>query len=242
MANEKNLHEGHRQRLKDRFLESGLDNFQPHNMLELLLFYSIPRKDTNDIAHDLITKFGSLSAVFDAKIEDLITVNYITENSATLIKLIPALSRAYLIDKTSKTTNMSDLVATKNLLLSLFHGKTNECVYLFLLNNKFDLIDYKLIHEGSVNSSTIDTRRIIEYVIKHNASMIAFAHNHPSGTAFPSMEDIQTTGNLLSIFSPFEIPVVEHFVVNEVDCYPIIHNTISLKSGNNENKQLFGEI
>ena len=242
MEKEKNLHEGHRQRLKNRFLESGLDSFQPHNILELLLFYSIPRKDTNDIAHDLIEKFGSLSGVFDANIEDLVKVDYITENSATLIKLIPAISRSYLIDKTSKVSNITDLSATKNLLLSLFHGETSECVYVFFLNNKFDIIDYKKVHEGSVNSSTVDTRKILEYVIKFNASMIVFAHNHPSGHLCPSIDDIETTGNLATIFSAFSIPVAEHFVVNEVDCYPIIHNTVSLKVGNEVNKRLFGEF
>lgn len=242
MEKERNLHEGHRQRLKNRFLESGLDSFQPHNILELLLFYSIPRKDTNDIAHSLIEKFGSLSAVFDADFKDLITVDCITENSATLIKLIPAISRSYLIDKNANVSNMTDLAATKKLLLSLFHGETVECVYVFFLNNKYDILDYKKVHEGSVNSSSIDARKILEYVVKLNASMIVFAHNHPSGSAYPSMEDIETTGHLLSMFVPFSIPIAEHFVVNEVDCYPIIHNTVSLKKDNDANKHLFGEI
>ena len=242
MEKEKNLHEGHRNRLKNRFLENGLDKFEPHNILELLLFYSIPRKDTNDIAHELIKKFGSLSAVFDANFEDLIKVNYITENSATLIKLIPEISRAYLLDRVSHEFNVTDLSATKELLLSLFHGQKNENVYVLFVSNNFNLLGYEKIHEGSVNSSIIDTRRIIEYAIKYNASMLIFAHNHPIGSAYPSMDDIETTGNLISIFRPFSFPIIEHFVVNEVECYPIIHNTASLKSGNEENKRLFGEI
>ena len=239
MKNEKNLHEGHRLRLKTRFVESGLDSFQPHNILELLLFYSIPRKDTNDIAHELIEKFGSLSGVFDANIEDLTKVNYITENSATLIKLIPAISRAYLMDKSSHTKQFNNVELVKEYLISLFHGEKNECVYALFLSNSLDLIGHQKIHEGSVNSSLIDVRKVMEYIFKANASMIIIAHNHPKGTVFPSMEDIETTGRLLSLFQPFNISVIEHFVVNEFDCYPIIYNTISLKSVCKENEILF---
>ena len=239
MSNEKNLHEGHRQRLKNRFLDGGLDNFQPHNILELLLFYSIPRKDTNDIAHELIEKFGSLSGVFDANIEDLVQVDYITENSATLIKLIPALSRAYLIDKSSHINKADNIELLKEYLISIFHGEKNECVYILFLNNGYDIIGHQKVHEGSVNSSLIDVRKVMDYVVKLNASMIIVAHNHPNGTCFPSMEDIETTGRLMTIFKPFNVPVIEHFVVNEFDCYPIIHNTGSLKKEVSQNKNLF---
>lgn len=241
MEKEKNLHEGHRNRLKNRFLENGLDKFEPHNILELLLFYSIPRKDTNDIAHELIEKFGSLSAVFDANIEDLVTVNYITENSATLIKLIPAISRAYVVDKTSHIKRFSNIEYIKEFLLSIYHGEKNENVYALFLSNSFDLLGYEKIHEGSVNSSAVDVRKVLELTFKFNASMFILAHNHPNGSVYPSMEDIETTGQLMNIFAPFNIPIVEHFVVNEIDCYPIIHNTSSLKANCDINKSLFGE-
>ena len=92
-------HEGHRQRLKDTFLKTSLDTFQPHNILELLLFYSIPRQDTNEIAHELINHFGSLKNVFDADYEELIRVKGIKENSAVLIKMIPQLAKIYLSNK-----------------------------------------------------------------------------------------------------------------------------------------------
>ena len=239
MGNEKNLHEGHRQRLKNRFLEDGLDNFQPHNILEMLLFYSIPRKDTNDIAHELIEKFGSLSGVFDADIEELVKVDYITENSATLIKMIPAMSRAYLMDKSRHIKQLSNVEIIKEYLLGLFHGEKNEIVYILFLNNSFDLISHYKLHEGSVNSTSVDVRKIMEYVVKTNASMIIVAHNHPNGTAFPSMEDIETTGRLMTLLNPFNVTVLEHFVVNEFDCYPIIHETGSLKSINSANKEIF---
>lgn len=95
-------HEGHRERLKNRFLTSSLDNFEPHNILELLLFYSIPRQDTNEIAHALLDRFGSLKGVFDADFSELIKIKGIKENSATLIKLIPQISRAYMFEEINK--------------------------------------------------------------------------------------------------------------------------------------------
>ena len=94
----KNVHEGHRDRLRQRFLQEGLENFQDHNVLELLLFYSIPRKDTNEEAHNLINRFGSLSGVFDASFEELCEVKGIGENSAALIKIMPELFKKYEVD------------------------------------------------------------------------------------------------------------------------------------------------
>ena len=88
-------HEGHRQRLKNRFLTEGLDSFETHNILELLLFYSIPQRDTNGIAHKLLDTFGSLKGVFEADFEELIKIDGIKENTATLLKLIPEVARAY---------------------------------------------------------------------------------------------------------------------------------------------------
>ena len=93
------MHENHRERMKRRFLKEGLDNFEPHNVLELLLFYYIPQKDTNEIAHALIERFGTLSDVLDASFDDLICVPGIKEHSATLLKMIPALSRRYVMEK-----------------------------------------------------------------------------------------------------------------------------------------------
>ncbi len=239
MKNEKNLHEGHRSRLKNRFLESGLDSFEPHNILELLLFYSIPRKDTNGVAHELIERFGSLSGVFDASVENLIKVDYITENSAALIKMIPAISRAYLVDKMTSTKKFDNVETLKEYLLRLFYGEKNECVYVLFLTNGFELISAEKLHEGSVNSTHLSTRKLLEQVIKTNASMIILAHNHPKGAVVPSMEDIETTSKIHEMLKTINVDLVEHFIVNEFECYPLIHETSALKSVFDKNKNLF---
>ena len=230
MSNEKNLHEGHRGRLKARFINNGLDSFEDHNILEMLLFYSIPRKDTNDIAHELISHFGSLKAVFDADYEELLKVKGISENSATLIKMIPAISRAYLVNKSNKRPMLDDVNKLKEFLFHTYYGETKEVVYLLLLNNKFELISLERIHEGSVNSAQIELRKIIDLIIKKNASSVVLAHNHPDGIPSPSYEDIQTTSDLISSLNMIDIQLVEHFVVTEHSCTPIIHNTPHLRN------------
>ena len=236
---ENNVHEGHRSRLKERFIEDGIDNFEPHNVLELLLFYSIPRKDTNEIAHDLLRNFGSLQGVFDADFADLIKVDGIKENSATLLKLIPSIARAYATGKYSTNCILNTAEKVGEYLLDKYVGETNEITYLLLLNNRFELIDTVKLHEGSVNSSLISPRKIIDYTIKHNASMIILAHNHPNGTAFPSMEDVNTTNDLFYILSTLDIKLIEHFVVSKNDYYPIIHSTESLRMACKDNRDFF---
>lgn len=207
------MHKDHRKHTKDRFLSEGLDGFEPHNVLELLLFYSIPQRDTNETAHMLINRFGSLSAVFDAPYDDLLTVTGISEHSATLIKLIPAVSRRYAMEKNSKAARLSSIEDIGKYLVARYLGVTEETVLLLLLDNKFGLIDCVKIHEGSVNSSAITMRRLIETALFKRASMVVLAHNHPSGVAIPSSDDLFTTQQVKRAFDLVEIGMLAHIIV-----------------------------
>lgn len=207
------MHKDHRKHTKDRFLSEGLDSFEPHNVLELLLFYSIPQKDTNETAHMLINRFGSLSAVFDAPYDDLLTVPGISEHSATLIKLIPAISRRYAMEKNSKVTKLSSIEDIGKYLVARYLGVTEETVLLLLLDNKFGLIDCVKVHEGSVNSSAITMRKLIETSLFKRASMVVLAHNHPSGVALPSSDDLFTTQQVKRAFDLVEIGMLAHIIV-----------------------------
>ena len=155
-------HYGHRQRLKDRFLQTGFAGFDPHNILELLLFYSIPQKDTNDLAHELMNRFGSLSGVFDASYEDLVKVKGISANTATLIKMIPQLANAYLNDRNDPGLILDSVEKAGAFLLSKYIGVTNERIYLLCLDNKRKLLNCTLMGEGSLNKVGIHPRRILE--------------------------------------------------------------------------------
>lgn len=228
MNNNKSIHEGHRQRLKNKFLENGFVGFEHHNILEMLLFYSIPRRDTNEIAHELLNRFGSLKNVFNAEFDELIQVNGISENSATLIKMVPQIAREYLSDYSNSKVSFDSEKRIGEYFVNKYIGETKEVVYAMLLNSKFELIDCIKIHEGSVNSAFVSPRKIIDSVVKQNAAMVVLAHNHPDGSVCPSMEDISTTANLISIFRPFDIALVEHFLVAGNSYSAIIRETQSL--------------
>ena len=218
-------HEGHRQRLKNRFLSSSLESFEPHNILELLLFYSVPRQDTNELAHSLIDRFGSLRGVFDADFNDLIEVKGIKENSATLIKLIPQIAKAYMLDEDLSDCVLDTVDKVGEYLVKLYIGSTKETIYVLLFDPSFKLLNTVKLTEGSINSAAIDPRKIFEEVTKVNASMFVLAHNHPHGHAVPSMEDIETTMMLSSAFEMFSVDLLEHFVVGGDKFFPIIRET-----------------
>ncbi len=207
------MHENHRDRLKNRFLAEGLDAFEPHNILELLLFYSIPQKDTNEIAHALIERFGSLSEVFDAPFDELIETPGIKSHSATLLKLIPALSRRYMLDKNHGDEPLSSMDKIGTYLVDKYFGINVETVYLLMLDNKYGVIDCVKVHEGSVNSAAITLRRLMELALYRRASMVVLAHNHPSGVPIPSSDDIFTTREIKRAFDIMEIKMLGHILV-----------------------------
>ena len=207
------MHKDHRTRVKNRFLAEGLDHFEPHNILELLLFYAIPQKDTNELAHSLINRFGSLENVFDASYQDLLTVPGIKEHSATLIKMIPALARSYSIEKNKSGESLVDVDAWGKYFVSRYVGVNVETVFLLLLDNKFNVIDCVKLHEGSVSSSAVNIRKMTEIIFSKNAPMVVLAHNHPSGVAIPSGADIDLTIDLFRAFQVLDITFLAHILV-----------------------------
>jgi DNA repair protein RadC len=217
-----NPHKHHRSRLRARFQKESLRSFEDHNILELLLFYAIPQKDTNDLAHALLDKFGSLSAVFDADLGELCKVNGIGENAATLIKLIPQLARAYLMDKETRYPNFSDLHKLGAYLVNYFIGENNEKLIAVLLNNKCDLIDIIVVSEGTVNRTDGFMRKIAEAAFAKKAASFVLAHNHPDGNCTPSAADISLTSNYSRIFSDLGLPLTEHIVVGGVSYVGIL--------------------
>lgn len=216
------MHEGHRNRLKDRFLREGLDGFEPHNVLELLLFYSIPQKDTNELAHTLMNRFGSLSAVFDAPPEALMSVPGIKKHSAVLLKLIPAVARYYYTTADEAHEQYDNVEKIGRMLVNKYVGVVDEVVFLLLLDNKFKLLDCVKVHEGSVNSVQITPRKLIELAITKRAAMAVLAHNHPGGVPIPSSEDINTTCVLKSAFDLVGITLLEHILVAQNRYIPLL--------------------
>lgn len=207
------IHEGHRQRLKNRFLKEGLDNFEPIQVLELLLFYAVPRIDTNPLAHDLLERFGSLSAVLEASPSQLKAVEGIGDNAATFLSLVTAAGRYYQKSTKMDCKSLTTIEACGDYLIPCFQGKKNEVVYLLCLDTKCKLLSCLEVGEGSVNSAAVPIRRIVEMALGTNASIVVLAHNHPSGLAIPSSDDVQTTRRLAIALDAVEIDLWDHIIV-----------------------------
>ena len=211
------IHDGHRQRLKNRFREEGLDHFEEHEVLELLLYYTIPRKDTNPIAHELLHRFGSLAQVLDARPEELAKVPGMGDSAATFLSLITSVGRYYLVNRTIQETILPSIEKCGQYLVPFFHGRRNEMVYILCLDAKCKVLCCKEMGEGSVNSAGVPIRRIVETALGANATSVILAHNHPSGFALPSGEDVQTTKRVAMALDAVEIQLVDHIVVADDD-------------------------
>ena len=211
------IHDGHRQRLKDRFLREGLDHFDDLYVLELLLYYCIARKDTNPIAHGLLDHFGSLTAVFEATPEELQKVPGIGPNAATFLSLIPQVGRYYQIKRAQTGDILLTLEQCGKYLVPYFYGRDHETVFLLCLDAKCKVLGCKLVGEGSVNSANVPIRRVVEIALNTNATTVILAHNHPSGLALPSTDDIQTTIRLGKAMAAVEITLADHIVVSDND-------------------------
>ena len=211
------IHKGHRQRMKDRFLQEGLDHFSEIQVLELLLFYCLPRQDTNPIAHNLLAHFGSLSQVLEASVEELTKVPGIKENAATFLHLIPEVGRYYQVNRSSQVTILSTLDMCARYLLPYFFGRRVETVFLLCLDAKCKVLCCKEVGEGSVNSAGISARKIVETALGVNATSVVLAHNHPSGVALPSGEDIQTTQRIAMALQCVDIQLADHIIVADED-------------------------
>ena len=223
MAQE-SIHKGHRERLKQRFLEEGLDNFTEIQVLELLLFFAIPVQDTNPIAHRLLEHFGSLSQVLGADVEELKKVPGIKDHAATLLALVTDLCRYYQVNCAQQTEILPTLDACGRYLVPRFFGRTRETVFLLCLDAKCKVLCCKEIGEGSVNTASISVRKVVETALGANATTVVLAHNHPSGIAVPSNEDIQTTQRIAAALSTVEIHLADHIVVAEGDYVSMVQS------------------
>ena len=218
------IHDGHRERMKKRFLEEGLDSFTQIQALELLLFYCIPQKDTNPLAHALLDRFGSLSQVLEAPVEELRKVPGVGAHTATFLHLITEAGRFYLVNRSSQESILPSLESCAEYMLPFFFGRKVETVFLLCLDAKCKVLCCKEIGEGSVNAAGISVRRVVETALNAGATTVVLAHNHPSGLALPSAEDIQTTRRVATALSAVEIHLADHIVVADGDYVSMVQS------------------
>ncbi|MBR3816358.1 MAG: hypothetical protein IKJ27_06505 [Clostridia bacterium] len=210
-----NPHKGHREKVKARYLVNGLNGMPQHNVLELLLFFGIPYKDTNEIAHKLIEHFGSFSGVLEAKPNELVKIKGMTENAAILINMILPLYKQYAIDLNAHSPCCDSSEKLAEYIRNLLLDTNDERVFAICFDYKRRLIGCKIIGEGDIISSTVDYRRLAEVLLETKANSIIIAHNHPHGITSPSKDDIEATKEIFRFVSTLKVRLLDHIIVND---------------------------
>ena len=211
------IHDGHREKMRQRFLKGGLDSFADHEALELLLYYAIPRRDTNPIAHALMERYGSLSGVLTAPVEDLQRVEGSGASAAISLKLAPQLYQKARLSDAEQETVLSSVERVGAYLLERFAGEKNEVVYQLCLDRKGRLLACKKLGEGGIASADLDVRRLVENAILTGASAVILSHNHPSGVALPSRDDYAATDRAKTALNVVGVALTDHIIVADGD-------------------------
>ncbi len=225
----KNYHEGHRQRIKERFLTEGLDSFEDHQVLELILFYAIPYRDTNELAYRLLEEFGSLSGVLEADYYDLQKVDGVGKNAASFLTLLPFAFRRYQKDKYSAKILLETTESLGKYAMDLFIGRVYEAFYLLCLDSQNKLNRAALIQEGTINEVTVYPRIMVEIALRHKAKTVVLVHNHPSGLLRPTAEDMTLTWKMIDVMRDINITVADHIIVGNGKYYSFSEHGVLTK-------------
>lgn len=220
-----NVHKGHRKRLKQQFLEHGLDRFYDHQALELLLFYAIPQGDTNPVAHALLNRFGSISGVLNASYENLLEVDGVGENTACLLKFLPAFFTKYLLSGLD-----GERLETTSQLCRYFLYKlatvSNEQLWLTCFDDKLGIVSSVKISDGDSSSVNFGEREILNEAINSKCTACALAHSHPLGDTFPSKEDVRLTESIKTLLDKMGITLIDHIIVSKTEARSMFHNEV----------------
>lgn len=218
------MHDGHRRRLRERFRLEGIENFQPHEVLELLLFYARARGDVNPLAHRLLDVFGSLKGVLEATVEQLMAVEGVGEETATLISLMVPMFRRYemcLCEQTRKLVHYSD---AEKYCRALLTGLRKERFYVISISSQMKIVGQRIVAEGSLSEVPAYPRLVAETVLNHNAYGVILCHNHPGGEAAPSMGDVDVTRSLENMLTKLGIALMDHIIVADGVTYSLAKN------------------
>lgn len=226
----KNPHKDHRKRMREEIMrQNNFDALEKHRLLELLLFGAIPRKDTNEIAHELLETFGSVAGVLDAEVHDLAAVKGMTQNAAIHLKTVMPLARHYQEDKFKKGYKFQNIDEMGSYLIKKHLGKKNETLAITCLDSLGKFIACEIVNEGSAASVDITFRDIAACVLKHNAQWVIVSHNHSTATALPSEEDITMTIELRKSLSQLNVQLLDHIIISGDD-YISMRQTAKLAS------------
>ncbi len=218
-----NIHQGHRSRVREEFYANGLDGMPDHRILEMLLFFGIPYKDTNPIAHELIDRFGSFAGVLEAKTADLVSVNGMTENAACLISMILPLYKRYMDDITKRKPVLKETEEIVEFLRGKYVDANEERVYVLCFDPNHCLLNCRMINEGDISSSEFDLRKLTAAVLETNATSVIISHNHPHGITLPSNEDISATVRSYELLKTLKVQLLDHIIVSETSYNSLVN-------------------
>jgi DNA repair protein RadC len=209
------VHEGHRERVRNRYLKEGLNSFEDHQILELLLYYAIPRKDTNPPAHQLLTKYGSLKNVLEADIHDLEKIDGIGKNAAAFLNMLLPVFMRYKEQKSGNYIILKNAHDAARYVSSLLEKERTEVMLVICLDKHFRVRHTERISSGAVDELTVYPRHVAEVAMRHTSFAILLTHNHPGGDPRPSNVDIETTAAIHSALNALGIPLIDHIIVSE---------------------------
>ncbi len=204
---------GHRQRLRDRFLKGGAEALADYELLELLLFIAIPRRDVKPLAKDLLETFGSLQAVLGAEIERLIQVKGIQENTAIALKVVAAAARTMTREQVIQRNVLASWDKVIDYCRTALAHEPTERFHLLFLDKKNVLIADEVQQEGTVDHTPVYPREVVKRALALNASAIIMVHNHPSGDTAPSRADIEMTKKVRDALSAVSIVLHDHLII-----------------------------
>ena len=218
MSTQKN-NEGHRQRLRDKFLQNGLDGFLDYEIIELLLTLGTPRSDCKQSARDALKKFGSLKSVLEATPVELKEIKGIGENNVFGLKIAQAVSRRYLADKIIYKDFIRSADEVKDYLQHQLRDKTKEVFVAIYLNGRNQIIKMEELFQGTLSTSAVYPREVVKGALENDAAAIVFVHNHPSGNPNPSQDDLSITKKLKDALMSIDVSVHDHIIIAGNDLY-----------------------
>jgi len=213
------LHSGHRQRVKKRYVEHGIEPFAPHELVEMLLFFGIPQRDTNPLAHRLLAEFGSVRGILQAERSLLLQVEGMTDHAATLLTFVGDLRRYCDQEEMPVGSLLLNTDLRVKYLRPRFDGLSAETVWMVSLDQTDRVIASHRLNTGTRTASEIGVRDVLRFALADNAEKVILAHNHPSGLALPSQADIDTTVAMANLLKGAGMALVDHLIfAKDNDC------------------------
>lgn len=220
---QKHSHAGHRERMKETVLKKGFKHLYDHELLEFLLFYAIPRRDTNELAHHLMERFGSLNDLLEADTDQIVACTGMGENSALLLKAIMETVIRYSNNTAEPIYRYDKLTKVYKYLVNYYMAIKQEVTVAMLFDNKMKLLDVIELGVGTVNASPVNLYYLTKEIMRRQAAGVILAHNHPDGMLKPSYDDGAVTRRIYDFLKQMSIPMLEHLIIAGKEVYPILH-------------------